>query len=74
MSALPRRVAAVEHEVVAVGSAKNAMWQTPVSITSPKNSTPLASSSARAAWTSSTCSAGCEAFPAANSMPKLSGS
>ena len=36
------------------GSWKNAMWQTPVSNVSPSNSTPFASSSARAASMSST--------------------
>ncbi len=50
------------------------MWQTPVSRTSPWNSTPFASSSARVAATSSTCSAGWPFFCGANSMPKLFGS
>ena len=33
------------------------MWQTPLSMVSARNSTPFASSSSRAASTSSTCSA-----------------
>ena len=39
------------------GSLKNAMWQTPVSNVSPRNSMPLASRSLRLASTSSTCNA-----------------
>ena len=49
------------------GSWKNAMWQTPVSNVSPWNSTPFASSSARAAATSSTWSARCAVVCGANS-------
>jgi hypothetical protein len=50
----------VEHEGVAVRISKLAMWQTPLSIVSAGKVTPCASSSARAAATSSTCSAiGC---------------
>ena len=53
------------------GSRKWAMWQTPLSIVSAANSTPFASSSSRAASTSSTCSAiGCEC--GWNSMPNAS--
>src|ERR1700759_2322992 len=44
------------------GSAKNAMWQTPVSRMSPWNSPPRCSSAARAAATSSTCSASASAL------------
>src|SRR4051812_11510873 len=40
------------------GSVKNAIWQTPVSRMSPRNSTPFSSSSARRLATSSTCRAG----------------
>ena len=50
------------------------MWQTPVSKVSPLNSTPLASSSARAAATSSTCRAGWAFFWGANSIPIFAGS
>src|SRR4051812_19126802 len=56
------------------GSVKNAMWQTPVSNVSPVNSMPFASSSARAAATSSTCSARCAFFWGANGRPCCSGS
>ena len=55
-------------------SQNSAMWQTPVSNVSPLNTTPLASSSARAAATSSTCSAAWAFFCGANEKPILSGS
>ena len=47
------------------------MLQTPVSNVSPSNSTPSASSFARAAGMSSTCSAMCAVFCGANSIPKV---
>jgi hypothetical protein len=56
------------------GSRKNAMWQTPVSIVSPENSTPFASSSARAAPTSATWKAMCPLRCGANSIPNVAGS
>jgi hypothetical protein len=56
------------------GSLKNAMWQTPVSNVSPSNATPFPSSSARAAATSSTCSARCAVVCGANSNPNVVGS
>src|SRR5581483_11497687 len=55
------------------GSAKKAMWQTPVSSVSPRNSTPFASSSARASATSGTRSA--SSFGVArSSTPNFAGS
>src|SRR4029079_19623624 len=56
------------------GSRKNAMWQTPESSVSPANSTPFVSSSARAAWTSSTAKAMCPFRWGANSIPNRAGS
>ncbi len=47
------------------------MWQTPESMMSPRNVTPLASSSSRVLWTSSTCSA-IGRLCGANSIPKAS--
>ena len=52
-----RLVPVVQHQHVAVGVGEEAMWQTPVSKTSPMKLTPRSSSVARAASTSSTCRA-----------------
>jgi hypothetical protein len=49
------------------------MWQTLVSTVSPSNSTPFASSSARAASTSSTCSSATAFVCGVNSSPHCSG-
>ncbi len=56
------------------GSENSAMWHTPVSKVSPWKVMPLASRSALAAATSSTCSARCAAVCGANGMPTLAGS
>ena len=50
------------------------MWQTPLSSVSPENSTPFASSSARAVATSSTWNAMCPLRWGANSIPNVVGS
>jgi hypothetical protein len=50
------------------------MWQTPVSTVSPTNSTPFASSSSRAAATSSTRSSAIPFGCGLNSSPQRAGS
>src|SRR5215471_918078 len=55
------------------GSRNVAMWHTLVSTVSPSNSTPFSSSSARAAWTSSTRSRAMAFAFGSNSSPHCSG-
>src|SRR3954453_4794505 len=56
------------------GSLKNAMWQTPVSKTSPSNATPRDSSSLRVSATSATRSAMCAVCGPWNEEPMFVGS